>query len=138
VLILGIAGIAAVMHRHWPSSTKMLAAGTAAGAIGVLVLYRAAHYDWADAMFATRWFIVFTPMLLFWSGAWLRKSHTTLTWAAAGVALLFSLCVGLIGETDPAPRHGFTPASYTAASALERLLWPEEAADAETLAGRGM
>src|SRR5262249_50688668 len=56
VLILGILGIGAVMHRHWPSSTKTLAAACGVGAVAIIILYRIARPDWSNAMFATKWF----------------------------------------------------------------------------------
>ncbi len=136
VMILGILGIAAVMHRHWPSSTKTLAGTTAAGAIAIMVLYRVARVDWSGAMFATRWFVVFLPLLLFWAGAWLRRSHTPLVWSLAALLLLFSMVVGLIGATDPTPRHGYD--RYTAAGALMRLIEGPVPVDADAIAGREM
>jgi hypothetical protein len=120
ILILGMFGVGAVMHRHWPGSTKVLAAATSVGAVVILLLYAIAKLDWSGAMFATRWFIVFMPLLLFWSGAWLRRSHRPISWTLAGIALGFSVVVGLIGATDPTPRDGFE--RYTAADALMRLI----------------
>lgn len=122
ILVFGILGIAAVMHRHWPGSTKTLAAATGAGALVILFLYRFANVDWLSAMFATRWFIVFSPVLLFWTGAWLRRSHTPAVWGFAGIVFLFSLLVGLIGATGPAPSDPFR--DYTAKEAFRRLVSP--------------
>ncbi|HEY7087641.1 MAG TPA: hypothetical protein VH518_06095 [Tepidisphaeraceae bacterium] len=120
VMILGILGIGAVMHRHWPSSTKTLAATCGVGAATIIILYRIARPDWSNAMFATKWFIVFSPILLFWAGAWLRRGHRPMSWALAGTVFTFSCTVGLLGATDPAPRHGFD--RYTAAEAMLKLL----------------
>jgi hypothetical protein len=125
VLIVGLLGISAVMHRHWPSSTKTLAAMTAAAAVAILVLYHAAKIDWGSAMFSCKWFILFTPMLLFWAGAWLRRAHSRAGWIMAGVALLFSMAVGLIGTTDPTPPRGYD--RYTAAAAMTRFMQPHAA-----------
>ncbi len=75
----------------------------------------------------TRWFVVFGPLVLFWSGAWLRKSHRPMSWVAAGVLLAFSVAVSLIGATGPLPRGGFVRDGtdrYTAAEALSRLVRP--------------
>ncbi|WP_428940348.1 hypothetical protein [Fontivita pretiosa] len=140
VLLVGILGIGAVMHRHWPSSTKTLAGATGAGAVLVMALYRMARLDWSGAMFASRWFLIFTPLLLFWAGAWLRRSHGKPAWAAAGAALAFSVAVGLVGATDPTPARGFQ--RYTAAEAVLRLLGSnpdsqtEAQARADALLGR--
>ncbi len=134
VLIFGLLGIAAVMHRHWPGSTKTLAAATGIGAIVVLILYRFARLDWAGAMFANRWFILFTPLLLFWAGAWMRKRHSPGVWGFAGLLLMFSMFVGLIGATDPMPHRGF--ARYTAADVLMQLIQPQANPTGSVLAGR--
>lgn len=134
VIILGILGIAAVMHRHWPGSTKTLAAATGAGAILVLVLYSSAKIDWMNAMFATRWFILFSPVLLFWTGAWLRRSHTPIAWTFAAVLFVFSMLVGLVGATGPVPRQPFR--HYTAAEAFQRLVHPGRADINSALADR--
>jgi hypothetical protein len=122
VMIVGLLGIGAVMHRHWPSETKTLAGATLIGAVLIIVLYRAAKIDWSAAMFSCKWFILFTPILLFWSGAWLRRAHSQAGWILAGVALAFSLAVGVIGATDPTPPRGYD--SYTAAGAVARLMQP--------------
>jgi hypothetical protein len=120
VLIIGILGIGAVMHRHWPTSTKVLAGSAGVGAVMILGLYRFARVDWASTMFANRAFLIFSPMLLFWAGAWLRRQHSPSAWSVAGVLLAFSLLVGLVGATDPMPRRGFD--GYTAVGALARLV----------------
>jgi hypothetical protein len=124
------------MHRHWPSSTKTLAAATGTAAMLIILIYRYARADWGSAMFAAKWFVLFTPLLLFWSGAWLRRSHSRMAWTLAGVALVFSLAVGLIGATDPTPRHGYD--RYTAADALIRLLHGPAAPQGTAIAGREM
>lgn len=119
VLLIGILGIAAVMHRHWPMFVKALAAASAIGAITIISLYAAVRSDWREAMFATRWFVLFLPLLMFWSGAWLRRSHSRMSWALAGTLLAFSIFVAIIGMTDPYPREGYD--RYTARQAVERL-----------------
>jgi energy-converting hydrogenase Eha subunit C len=133
-MILGILGIGAVMHRHWPSSTKMLAAATLAGALATVVWYRFSRVDWSAAMFACQWFVVFSPMLLFWSGAWLRQVRQPAGWGMAAVLVVFSVVVGLIGATDPMPRFGYS--SYTAVEAATRLIKSDAAPAGASLAGR--
>lgn len=134
VLIFGMLGIAAVMHRHWPTSTKTLAAATGIGAIIIFIIYRKARLDWRSAMFASRWFIIFTPILLYWAGAWVRRKHAPVTWGLAGAMLCFSLIVGLIGATNPMPARGFS--RYTAVDALMQLINPQPAPQDSALAGR--
>lgn len=130
VMLLGLFGIAAVMHRHWPMFVKALAASSAIGTIAIIALYATVRSDWREAMFATRWFIVFLPLLLFWSGAWLRRTHSRPTWALAGTILAYSAIVSLIGMTDPYPRAGYD--RYTARQAIDRLL---QGPDHDALAG---
>jgi hypothetical protein len=142
VIIFGIARTTMVMHRHWPMTTKMLAAATLAGAATVILAIswnRADWSSWTGAMFATSWFVVFMPLVLFWSGVWLRRRHGRVTWTVAAVLLTFSVIVSLLGATGPMPREGFD--QYTATGALMNLLHPPatggtEAPDASLLAQR--
>ena len=39
VVLVGILGVTMVMHRHWPSTTKVLAAGTLVGGLVIILLY---------------------------------------------------------------------------------------------------
>jgi hypothetical protein len=107
ILVLGIFGVASVMHRHWPPTTKMLAIATTAGSIIVILRYVWLPIDWRWAMFACRWCVLFTPLMLFWSGAWLRRSHHPATWATVSVLLAISMIVSLLGATDPMPHNGY-------------------------------
>jgi hypothetical protein len=138
VTLLGIVGVTMVMHRHWPSSTKVLASATLVGAVVIILLYAFRAIDWTQAMFGTRWFVVFLPMTVFWAGVWLRRPHRPMSWALASALLAFSVVVSLLGATGPLPRNGF--AAYTAAGAARNLLHrarPNESldADAPALAG---
>ncbi len=120
VVILGVAGMFAVMHRHWPLTTKILAADSAIAAMIGLIGFSASRYGPATAAFGNRWLIVFLPLLFFWAGAWLRRPHRAPAWAIAGLLLTFSILVSLIGATDPMPAGGYS--RYTAASALRDLV----------------
>ncbi|MGB7158513.1 MAG: hypothetical protein WBD40_10640 [Tepidisphaeraceae bacterium] len=122
VLILGLAGVGAIMHRHWPTATKVMAAATVAGASFVIITFATATPAHTGSMFAARWFVVFLPLLLFWSGVWVRRQHHAVTWSVAGILLAFSVAVTLIGATNPFPREGYD--RYTAAQALQELLHP--------------
>jgi len=134
VLVMGLLGITMVMHRHWPSSTKMLASVTVGGSVAIVVLYCLSRADWGDAMFATRWFVLFLPLLLFWSGAWLRRSHRRVSWVAAGLLLAFSAAVSLVGATGSFPRDGFD--RYTALGAVQNLLNPPSPTAGEPMLAR--
>jgi hypothetical protein len=122
VLVIGVAGVFAVMHRHWPNSTKALAGATLVGSAAIVFGYGRWRVDWRDAMFASRWFVVFLPMLLFWMGAWVRRQHKPAAWVLAGVLFGFSVLVGIVGATGPWPTDGFR--GYTALDATRRLLNP--------------
>jgi hypothetical protein len=134
VMVFAVLGIAAVMHRHWLATTKTLAVVTAAGSLTVVIGCAVRHVHWADAMFAARWFVPFLPLMLFWSGAWIRRQHHPATWAVAGVALVFSVTVTMLGATQPFPRDGYE--DYTAVSALVKLVQPPMAVTGPMLAGR--
>jgi hypothetical protein len=136
VLILGVLGVGAIMHRHWPTATKVMAAATLAGGAFIVITFATVTPARTGSMFAARWFIVFLPMLLFWSGVWVRRRHHPITWSLAALMLLFSVAVSLVGATNPFPREGY--ARYTAAEALRELLHPTtKSHDDETmLAGR--
>jgi hypothetical protein len=126
IALLGIIGVTMVMHRHWPSTTKLLASATLAGALAIIVAYALRAVDWSQAMFGTRWFVVFLPLTVFWAGVWLRRPHRTTSWVLAGVLLAFSVTVSLLGATGPLPQEGFS--SYTAAGAARRLFRPADPA----------
>ncbi len=126
MLVLGIIGISLIMHRHWPPSTKAMAGGTLLAAIFIVVVHTILRRGHTSGAFATPVFIVFTPLLAFWIGAWLRRPHKPISWTAAGVLVAISFIITLIGAlAGPLPRvpyDGFTPAD-----ALDRLIHGTEA-----------
>ena len=128
IVVLGVLGVTMVMHRHWPWTTKMLASVTLAGALLLLVLFTLRRADWHGAMFASRWFIVFVPLTVFWAGAWLRRRHGKVAWTFAAALLAFSLAASMVGATGPLPRNGFIAADgserYTFVGAWRNLLHP--------------
>ncbi|MDB5321089.1 MAG: hypothetical protein JWN40_2720 [Phycisphaerales bacterium] len=119
VVIIGMIGLGLVLRRHWPASTKVMAAVTLAGAVGIVAAYIVLRVDWGQAMFGPRWFIVFLPLTLFWAGAWLRKSHHKATWAVAGVLLVFSMTVSILGAAAPFVRS--LPGQYTVVAAIKKI-----------------
>ncbi|MBV8780753.1 MAG: hypothetical protein JO353_05085 [Phycisphaerae bacterium] len=134
ILILGVGGVGAVMHRHWPSPIKMLAACSLVGATGAVTLMCWNRRDWVDAMFAIRWLVPLLPLLLFWAGAWMRRSHARIVWVVAGLLLSWSAIIALLGATNPVPRGGFS--GYTARQAFQRLFQqPPLVRDQSLLAG---
>jgi hypothetical protein len=134
VVILGLAGMFAVMHRHWPATAKILAADSAIALLVGVVGYCASRYGESTADFGNRWLLVFLPILFFWAGAWLRRSHSPWVWSVAGILLMFSVLVSLIGASNPMPAGGYT--KYTAVSALRDLFESSPAIGGTALADR--
>ncbi len=134
VVLFGILGVAAVMHRHWPMTTKALATATLVGAAAVILVYCVITLSGPGTMFGPQAFVVFLPLVMLWSGAWVRRPHHPGTWAIAGALLAFSISVALIGATDPCPRDGYD--RYTVAQALSNLVKPEAVQTPAVLAGR--
>jgi hypothetical protein len=135
VVILGGFGIAAVMHRHWPKTTKVLASATVIGGATIIVFACTILLSGAGTMFGPQAFVVFLPLLLFWAGAWMRRPHHAVKWVLAAVLLAFSAAVTIIGATDPCPRGGYD--RYTVTQALANLVHPAPTATAPAvLAGR--
>jgi hypothetical protein len=126
VIVIGLLGLALVLRRHWPASTKVMAAVTLAAGGAVIAASVVCRVDWGQAMFGPRWFIVFLPLTLFWSGAWLRRPHRATTWAFAALLLAFSIAVALIGATAPFIRTD--PGQYTVAAAVRKLVNGDPAA----------
>lgn len=122
VLLFGAVGTFMLMHRHWPEAVKWLAAGTMLAAVLAVAAVALSRADLFDAGYATRWFVAFSPLLLFWAGAWLRKPHGRATWAIAAALAAFSVATGMIGAARPMPPDGYS--GYTAASALRLLTTP--------------
>jgi hypothetical protein len=120
VVIIGLLGLGLVLRRHWPASTKVMAAVTLAAGGAVIAASVIGRVNWGQSMFGPRWFIVFLPLTLFWSGAWLRRPHRATTWALAAILLAFSIVVALIGAT--APFIHTDPGQYTVAAAVKKLV----------------
>ncbi len=128
VLVFGVAGLAGVVRRNWPGATKGLAVATIAGAVVIGLRYVVVPDDWRNAMFGVRWYVVFLPLVLFWAGAWCRRTHHPATWGTAGGLLAFSAAVALVGAAEPMPPGGYDghggSDGYTAAAALRHLVAP--------------
>jgi hypothetical protein len=131
ILLIGVGGMGAVLHRHWPLPTKMLAMVSLAAAIIIVIAYVTMGANWNQPMFSVRWFIVFMPLVIYWSGAWLRKSHSAIMWVAAALLLAFSILTTLLGATAP-----FTvtkSGEYTAYVAARQLWRPASASPREVM-----
>lgn len=94
-VLLGVLGIAAIMHRHWPTHVKFLAAASLIAAVVTIGGYCWVRADWRGQGLVSPWFICFLPLLTFWSGAWLRRPHPRWAWIIAGALLAYSCAVAL-------------------------------------------
>ena len=101
IVLLGLAGIRAVLHRNWPAATKTMAAATLAGGLIIVAAHVGLVPRWDQPMFAARWFIPFLPLTVFWSGVWLRNKQHPAVWASAAAVLAFSVIVTILGATNP-------------------------------------
>jgi hypothetical protein len=122
IVLIGVGGVGAVLHRHWPLPTKVLAMISLISAIVIVIVYVTSGANWEQPMFSVRWFIVFMPLLVYWCGAWLRKPHPVVMWIAAAVLLVFSMLTTILGATAP-----FTfskDGQYTAYIAAKQLIKP--------------
>jgi hypothetical protein len=134
VLVVGVFGVFAVMHRHWPATTKTLAAAALVGTCLIVLGHAWVSYNFTERMFASRAFAVCSPLLLLWAGAWLRRPHHMATYITAGVLLALSTAVALAGATQPLPRGGYH--TYTAAAAMKNLFSNSTNPQENVLVGR--
>jgi hypothetical protein len=133
VLLIGVLGMSMLLRRHWPAPLKVMAVVSLGGAGAIMLTYAVLNADWNQPMFAIRWFILFLPLLVFWSGVWLRNKHTPIAWGLAGLLLVFSMTTSILGATGP-----FTPArpgEYTVYAAARYLV---KTASAQPIQARHM
>ncbi len=101
IVAMGLAGAVVVIHGHWPAATKALAAVTLAAALWLVISCLAPDVNWEQPMLSAKWFVIFLPLLMFWSGVWLARRHHAATWSVLGVLLAFSITIGIIGAASP-------------------------------------
>ncbi|MGC4030903.1 MAG: hypothetical protein QM754_04035 [Tepidisphaeraceae bacterium] len=119
VLVLGLAGAGLIVRRHWTGSVKAMAAFTLLSLAGAIIYKMSVRPDWINTGFAAPRLAVFSPALLMWAGAWLRRRHGAVVWTVSGIALAVSLIATIIGILTTTPTDGFS--HYTLAEAVERL-----------------
>jgi len=124
VLVIALAGVGTVLRRHWALPLKWLAGATLTALVLVLAYKMIVRVDDVDLDFAAPRLIVLVPVLMLWSGSWVRRPHGPAAWTAATVALVVSIVISLLGMTAPAPPGGY--AHYTAAEAAGRLFTPTQ------------
>ncbi|MBC7784504.1 MAG: hypothetical protein H7144_11760 [Burkholderiales bacterium] len=135
VLLIALGGAVIILHRHWTRPIKWLAGGTILAMLGLILINTGTRTQVGELMFAAPGLLATLPILLLFSGAWLRRRHHKLVWVLAGIALSISVGITMIGATAPAPPGGYS--GYTAAEAVARLLSPKrplEPAPAQTRA----
>ncbi len=120
ILLIAAAGLATVLRRHWPVTTKALAAVTLMASTIIVGVYGFHGSAWSDAAFGATSFIVFLPLATFWSGAWMRRPHHPLAWGLAALALATSITVSFLGMTQPFLDNGYDDYRYVAQSAQVR------------------
>ena len=119
VLVIAMTGLLMVLHRHWTGVLKWIAGGVLVAIVLQLIVRMTIRVDLTHLSFAAPSMVAMLPLLMLFSGAWLRRPHGGLVWTIAGIGLGVSVLITLIGATGPAPQDGFT--GYTAAEAVERL-----------------
>jgi hypothetical protein len=119
LLLIGCFGIAAVMHRHWPLWMKTLAAGTGIGAGTIVLIVTISSANLQYAMYANRWFISFSPLLMLWCGSWLRQTHSRGVRISALICFVLSLLAGIVGMLQPWPAGGYE--SFTVVDVFSSL-----------------
>jgi hypothetical protein len=120
LLIVAIVGLVLVLRRHWPSHAKMLAAITFVGSIAVIMTASTRDRGFDGSQFAVQWFVVFSPLLMFWLGAVIRRDlHPRLKFAIALLAI-FGITVSILGARTPLPSQRFT--THTALGAAQKWI----------------
>lgn len=130
ILVLGLAGVLLVMHRHWARWTKFLAAITLLGMLGHLILKSCLKTDLVDNAFSAARWVAFMPMLMFWAGAFLRRQHGIWMWLLTSLLLALSVTIAVLGMTNPDPADGYT--RFTATEAVDRIVWQNSHANNAT------
>lgn len=129
VLLLGIVGAGIMVHRHWPRTLKWLAGAALAMLVLLVLIMVVIRIQPNDQTFAAAQLVIVGPLLMIWTGAWLRRTHSTLVWSLAGIALGVSVIITLVGATAPAPPGGYV--RYTFVEAVAHLLPGAKDADAD-------
>lgn len=119
LLLVGLVGIGAVLRRHWPRPTKMLAAISLIAPPLIMIVYATFCADWSQPMYCVRWYALFLPLIVFWSGALLRRRHHPALWSIALALAAFSIATSLLGAITPLSR---TSHEYGPMAAIRQLL----------------
>lgn len=114
MLVVGLLGATWVLHRNWTATTKSLAGLTLISCVLVIITYTFSEYT--RMSYGTPWFVALAPVLMLWSGAWLKHTHRRQSWIMVGSVFAFSAAVGLVGMRDPMPREGYSGYSFAQAT----------------------
>ena len=118
VMVVGFLGFTLVVHRNWTGVTKTLALVSLTACTIAIVMFAIGPIE-GPMSYGAPWFLCLSPMLVIWSGAWLKRHHRPQSYVLAGLALAYSMSVSLVGMSDPIPRQGY--AGYSFAEAAARL-----------------
>ena len=114
MLILGMLGAIWVLHRNWTPTTKAMAGVTLLSCLLIIVMFTFANYR--RMAYGTPWFVCASPMLLMWSGAWLKHTHRAQSWILVSAVCAISATAGIVGMSDPMPRAGYSGYSFAQAT----------------------
>jgi hypothetical protein len=111
-------GLFLVLRKHWPAHAKMLAAVSLVGTTTVVMMVAARGNAVDGRMFGVEWFVAFIPLLLFWTGAVIRRELSGWQrWAIAGLTAI-GIVFSVAGARNPLPERAYQ--SYTAFEAVGR------------------
>ena len=114
-IVLGIIGATLALHRHWIATTKALAVIVIIASLLLVVAY-AFRDEPRDRSYSAVWFLSISPLVMLWSGVWLKRHHRPQSWVLAGIAAGFGLVVTAVGMTNPMPRDGYSGYSFADAA----------------------
>lgn len=120
ITVLGLLGAIRVLHRNWTPATKAFAGMTLLACLLSVIMF--AFVGPRPMAYGVPWFVTLSPVLLFWTGAWLKRGHRSQSWVMAGIILLFSCVVTFVGMLSPAPARGY--GGYSFGQAVVELFRP--------------
>lgn len=110
-VLIGVAGVLLLLMRHWPRSTRTLAAATLLSVLVTGAVWMFGPLRGGERMYGPQPLVTTLPVLILFAGVFLRSSRLgsmSLSVHLVGWTLVFiSFCIGLLGMLRPYPRGGF-------------------------------